>query len=298
MKSYTVYMHINKINGKRYIGITCQKPEKRWRNGKGYEGNGYFIKAINKYGWDNFEHIIIAKGLDEEEAKWLEIELIREWDTTNKDKGYNITLGGDGTSGCNPLERMTDEQLKEWKRKQSEARKGENNCMYGKHHSEETKKKLSEALKGENNPMYGKNHSEESKKKMNEPKSEDHKRKISEAHKGKILSEEHKKKISETRKSKYCSEDAYWYGKNHSEETRKKMSEVRKGKYYGKNSTHAKPVICITTGRIFYTIKESSEYYGCHKVSISNCCNEKCKSAGKLPDGTKLVWRYIKIIEL
>ena len=51
MKKFTVYMHTNRLNNKKYIGITCQDPKKRWRNGKGYK-NGYFASAINKYGWD------------------------------------------------------------------------------------------------------------------------------------------------------------------------------------------------------------------------------------------------------
>ena len=34
---WTVYMHVNKINGKKYVGITSQKPEERWKNnGIGY----------------------------------------------------------------------------------------------------------------------------------------------------------------------------------------------------------------------------------------------------------------------
>lgn len=51
----------------------------------------------------------------------------------------------------------------------SEAMKGENNPMYGKHHSEETKRKLGEVKSGENNPFYGKHHTEESKQKMRKP---------------------------------------------------------------------------------------------------------------------------------
>ena len=106
MNNYTVYMHISP-SGKRYIGITSTSVNQRWNNGKGYETQ-IFYRAIEKYGWDNIEHIIIAKGLDEETAKWLEIELIRELDTTNPSKGYNVTLGGEGTNGY----KHTEETLK------------------------------------------------------------------------------------------------------------------------------------------------------------------------------------------
>lgn len=61
----------------------------------------------------------------------------------------------------------------------------------------------------------------------------------------------------------------------------------------GKNHSGAKSIICLTTKRIFYTIKEGAEYYKCNRISISNCCKGDYKSAGKLPDGTPLVWRYL-----
>ena len=52
--SYKIYAHINKINGKIYIGQTCRKNvNQRWRNGRGYINNVAFYRAIQKYGWDN-----------------------------------------------------------------------------------------------------------------------------------------------------------------------------------------------------------------------------------------------------
>lgn len=136
MSNYAVYMHISP-SGKRYIGITSKKKaEYRWNNGKGYERQLYFYRAIEKYGWDNIEHIIIAKGLDEKTAKWLEIELIRVNNTTNPNKGYNITLGGDGSIGrCGELHPMFGLY-------------GELNPNYGRTVSEEFKQRISEINKG------------------------------------------------------------------------------------------------------------------------------------------------------
>ena len=61
--NYTIYMHKNIINGKVYIGQTIQENlEDRWKNGKGYKPCTYFYRAIEKYGWDNFAHIILEQG--------------------------------------------------------------------------------------------------------------------------------------------------------------------------------------------------------------------------------------------
>ena len=179
--NYTVYTHISPSN-KRYVGITKVKVEERWRkNGEGYKTQ-IFYRAIEKYGWDNFQHIIIAKGLTKEEAEWLEIELIKVWDTTNRDKGYNIVEGGnafDGLQGeLNPNYGRTHSE--ETRRKISESRIGkyfgEENPFYGRTHSEETRRKISEKAMGRTSPMkgktgelascYGREHSDEEKEKI------------------------------------------------------------------------------------------------------------------------------------
>ena len=119
-KLYTVYMHVNKINNKKYIGITCQKLKIRWgSNGSGYTGCTAFYNAIQKYGWDNFEHLILFEGLTQEEACNKEIELINEYNTTNKSCGYNISEGGKGIH--------ISERWEEWKSKISESHFGGNN---------------------------------------------------------------------------------------------------------------------------------------------------------------------------
>ena len=90
-----LYRITNIINNKKYIGITKRKPEIRWSNGKGYKKTSYFRAAIEKYGWDNFEHIILYSNLSKEDACQKEIELIKEYDTTNREFGYNNALGGE-----------------------------------------------------------------------------------------------------------------------------------------------------------------------------------------------------------
>lgn len=94
-REYVVYMHVNKINSKKYIGIT-KDIKRRWSyNGIEYKDQ-IFGKAIQKHGWDNFEHIVLFDNLSKEQACKKEVELIKKYDTTNSKYGYNISLGGDG----------------------------------------------------------------------------------------------------------------------------------------------------------------------------------------------------------
>ena len=83
-----------------YIGQTCRKNiEKRFgKDGKQYIKCPYFYNAIQKYSWDNFYYIILFENLNKEMANIVEVELIKKYDTTNHNKGYNLSLGGNSNS--------------------------------------------------------------------------------------------------------------------------------------------------------------------------------------------------------
>ena len=130
---FLVYMHINKINGKVYVGITHHaNPNRRW----GYSGQKYthcvkFLNAIKKYGWDNFDHYVICRT-DKEKAKAIEITLIAHYKKLGI--SYNLSDGGDGA-----------ESITEANRKAISERMQKNHPMKGKHHTPEARAKISEA---------------------------------------------------------------------------------------------------------------------------------------------------------
>lgn len=75
------------------------------------------------------------------------------------------------------------------------------------------------------------------------------------------------------------------------ERHRKIVSEC--GKKNVQKIIHKRKVKCITTGKVFNSIKEASKYYNIEETGISRCCKGEFKTSGKLPNGTKLVWEYI-----
>ena len=95
MYQWKVYYHLFP-NGKYYIGITSEPDvEQRWKRGNGYFTQPVY-KAIQKYGWDNIEHGLIASNLSFEEANNFEALLINKLNTV-RPNGYNATYGGEGT---------------------------------------------------------------------------------------------------------------------------------------------------------------------------------------------------------
>lgn len=230
---FKVYVHIAP-NNKKYYGITKQTVAARWKEGLGYSSQQYFYRAIQKYGWDNFQHIVIAENLSKVEACKLEQELIAKDKTNNPKFGYNISLGGDGPFGV-VRSTSTKEKLR--------------NANLGKHHTIETRKKISL-----NNAHYnkGKKLSKEAAEKLHDSRrgipswskgkhfSEEHRKKLSEANKGKIPwnkgipgSEEMRKKVSIANKGK----PSFWKDKHLPEDVKRQISETLSGSVWVHNNT-------------------------------------------------------------
>ena len=123
--------------------MTSQEPKYRWNNGNGYKNNSKMWNDIQNSDWNkDWEHNIIGKSEDKQEALNLEEMFIRLFDSAND--GYNTSTYGNGHY----------ERTEEQKKKMSEAK-------IGKHFSEEHRRKMSES-------HIGKHHSEEHKKKISE----------------------------------------------------------------------------------------------------------------------------------
>lgn len=89
---YTLYGHISP-KGKYYIGITKQKLEKRWNNGKNYKDQKKFWNAIRYYGWENFEHVVFKTGLNKRLALYWEEKYITKYNAV--ENGYNVLYSMD-----------------------------------------------------------------------------------------------------------------------------------------------------------------------------------------------------------
>ena len=199
MKKYIIYKHTNIINGKCYIGQTCQAMQERSALGSKYKNNGQkkFYNAIKKYGWGNFTHEVIEDNIPNlEEALLKESYYIKLYDSFKN--GYNSNEGGLGNRG-HKISQETKDKI-------SQKNKGKTPWNKGKHLTEEQKEHLRMI-------NLGRKDSEETKAK---------KRAYLDIYrKNRIISEETRKKLSES----HIGQKGYWDGKHRSEETKEKIRQ-------------------------------------------------------------------------
>ena len=99
--NYQVYLVTNRVNGKKYVGKTVYTARHRWwghckdaRNGKSTP----LARAISKHGECAFIVEVLYEGSSEREILAVEKAMIAQYRTLNP-HGYNICVGGQGTSG-------------------------------------------------------------------------------------------------------------------------------------------------------------------------------------------------------
>jgi hypothetical protein len=292
-----VYIWINKVNGKKYIGLHFGQID------DGYIGSGVaFKRAIKKYGIDQFERKILYYEVKSEENLYKkEFEIINEMNAVFSTEFYNITnFDPKGSHFINgKRHRLISEETKKKISKANE----------GKKHTKKTRKKMSKS-------RMGKKLSEEVKMNMSmafkgRKVSEETKKKISKAHKGKKHTEESKKKMSISRKGvpsplkgrkgytqgeKNGMSGKSWYnngniskpyipgeephgwilgslnglsgekngffGKKHTKETKNQIRQTKLENgtlLFGKNNPASKS--CVINGKNFDSIKEASDFF-------------------------------------
>lgn len=170
---FIIYKTTNLVNGKIYIGqhgVHNLKTLDPW-----YIGSGrILLKAIEKYGFCNFERKILCKVKNQCLANKMEKYFIEKYNSTNPSIGYNIVSGApteysplkipriaqrvaDANRGKVWSQEIKDKISKSVSKTMTKERRDLISRQHkGKIISEKTRKLMSKATRGENNPMYGK----------------------------------------------------------------------------------------------------------------------------------------------
>lgn len=114
-----VYKIVNKINGKVYIGSSCDV-KSRWSHHRsdlcrGVHHNRYLQRAWDKYGSDAFEFYLVEKCSREERIS-VEQNILNTA-KNNKQKYYNLSydaVSGGHLRSANLTEKQTQELLLYW----------------------------------------------------------------------------------------------------------------------------------------------------------------------------------------
>ena len=249
-----VYRITNSINGKIYIGITTNTLAVRRRGHKASSKssrykNIHLYNSIRKYGFDNFifEEIACCKTL--EDLNQTEIDLIKFYNSTNPEAGYNLSSGGFVNMPTEKSRKLSSERTKKlWENKEFREKMKQVAKINGE--------RLSKSRKGSN--LWS------------------------------TLTEEQKQQAKETRKKNYVKENHHWYmkgsqlGRKFSEEHKRKIAESARGNTragLGSNHFAAKKIQCVETGEVFGSVSEAKKKYP--KGNIYKAAREKRTSLGR-----------------
>lgn len=223
-----IYSITNKVNDKRYIGITGdlynRKRAHLWALRNKKHSNIKLQNAWNKYSEDGFE-VEVLETFDTNNRDYAlskEVDYIDHYDSFKT--GYNMSTGADGNVLNIPSKETIEKRRK---------------LMLGNKH------------------MLGKKHSEETK------------RKIGNAHRGKHVSESTRELSRQFMTGRFVGEKNPFYGRSHTEETK---SLIRKAQ--------GKRVMCIETNKVYDSIKQCAQEMGIPQMrsNINKVCLGKAKT--------------------
>lgn len=158
-----IYSITNKVNGKRYIGLSTNIKRRiashKYQLKYNRHENFKLQRAWNKYGEESFKFDVLVECINSENLAQVEMDLIEKYDSFRN--GYNCSKGGEGVIGYEVPEeaRKKMSMAKQGTRLSQETRKKMSLSRKGKICSEETKRKIAAKAKG-------RGHSEEARKKM------------------------------------------------------------------------------------------------------------------------------------
>jgi len=159
-----IYKITNNINNKVYIGQTTRDLETRMSEYSSAHKscNEYIRNSIKKHGFHNFNYQIIDTCMNLLELNYKEIYWINYFNSTNKENGYNISLGGtnsitsDITKERMSLSHKGIKQSDIWVSNRISKSGSEEAKKYSKLKTVEEKENLSKISKGENAYWFGK----------------------------------------------------------------------------------------------------------------------------------------------
>jgi group I intron endonuclease len=255
-----VYRITNSINGKIYIGITTNTLAVRRRGHKASSKssrykNVHLYNAIRKYGFDNFIFEELAYCFDLESLNNTEIMLIKFFNSTNPEVGYNLASGGLVSKATERSRKVSSERTKKlWENKEFREKM--------KKVALENGQRLRKIRKGSN--LWS------------------------------TLTEEQKQQARLNRIGKYVGSSHHSYGKGPnygkklSDEHKKKIGLNHLGNTHaGVGGDHfaAKKVMCIETGEVFNSVSEAKQKYS--KGNIHKAARQGTTSMGKR-------WKYLE----
>ena len=271
---YILYVHVTP-NNKKYFGITCKSVDERWRNdGSGYKTQRLFWRAIQKYGWDNIQHIVLADNLSKEWACKLEQDLIWKYKSNNPKYGYNVSTGGEHNSGFHF--NHTDAAKKKIAKASAghvtskEQRLAISKALKGRKVPKERKLKISKSISAIMTDEYKQNISETVKQRWKEGRYSN--RTYNQIPWNKGLTKD------DPRIAKSCRKIGEFH---HTDKSRKKMSQSHEGI----PAHNRKQVQCVETGICYNSVVEAQKLTGINNISIA--ARNENRTAGKLH------WRYI-----